>query len=102
MGVLRTIEFLAGDAKPNGFTQSDLQRSFASTQSHTTTMKRARQRPHLRLPQLHASVRPADRALTEGLDRVSDANKSMARKKPRFTPAELIAQSPGGFYIDED
>lgn len=65
-------------------------------------MKRARQRPHPLLAQLQASVRRADRALTEGLAWVSDSNKRMARKKPRFTLAELIAQSPGGFYIDKD
>ena len=65
-------------------------------------MKRARQRPHPLLAQLQASVRRADQAPTEGLARVSDSNKRMARKKPRFTLAELIAQSPCGLYIDKD
>ena len=64
-------------------------------------MKQAKQRMHPLLAQLKTSTRRAKRALSRGLAGVSASNDRMRRNKPRFTLAELIAQSPGGLYIDK-
>ena len=54
------------------------------------------------LARMKASTRRADRAMTAAVTAISASNKRMARKKPKYTLAELIAQSPGGLCIDKD
>lgn len=65
-------------------------------------MKRAKQRIHPLLACLSASTRRAERALTKSLASVSASNQRIARKRPRYTLAELMAQSPGGLSVDRD
>ena len=65
-------------------------------------MKRAKQRMLPMFARLKAGTRRADRAMTAALTAISASNKRMARKKPKYALAELIAQSPGGLYIDKD
>jgi hypothetical protein len=65
-------------------------------------MKRTKQKTRPVLMRLTASSRRAERALTTALADVSASNKRLTRKRPKYTLAELIAQSPGGLYIDRD
>ena len=65
-------------------------------------MKRAKKRLLPLLVRLNASTRRADRALAAAHAAVGRTTKRLARHKPNYTLAELIAQSPGGHYIDKD
>jgi hypothetical protein len=65
-------------------------------------MKRAKLRMHPPLACLNASTRRAERALTKSLAIVSASDQRIARKRPRYTLAELIAQSPRGLYVDRE
>ena len=65
-------------------------------------MKRAKKRMLSVFAHLDTNTRRANRALAAAMPSVSASNEKITRKKPKYTLAELIAQSPGGFYIDKD
>ena len=65
-------------------------------------MKRAKKRIFPVLAILHASTRRAARAMAAADAAISASNEGLARKRPRYTLAELLAESPGGHFVDKD
>jgi len=59
-------------------------------------MKQARRRVSPTLLRLIASTRRAERARAKSIAYVENSNRRLARQRPKYTLAELLAQMPDG------